>query len=302
MTAHRMCRAAGLAALVVMAGCSRETTRVSGGDNLTHILLSDAPFPFDRIARADMYIVSVSASITADTGAGTSFVTLVEPHRRYNLLELQNGTTADLGSLHLAAGPITAVRVIVDTDSSSITLKDGRVLTGVSNPGIAWQSSAGRPVLYALVHEQLVVPDTGAVIAIDFELGESFIPGSNDGFVFSPILRAVDASRTGSVAGVVRSANGAPVADASLTLYIGTQATPENTWGDLQTGRTDASGAFTIPFVTPSAHWATTGWGPTSQYMLAVDPPSGSGLARAVLPVGTVEMLRRVDVGTITLP
>jgi len=34
--------------------------------------------------------------------------------------------------------------MVIDTDSSSITLKDGRVLTGRSTPGIQWQSSAGR--------------------------------------------------------------------------------------------------------------------------------------------------------------
>jgi hypothetical protein len=72
-----------------------------------------------------------------------NFVTLATPRRRINLLALQNGVTDELGSVNLPAGAITSVRMMIDTDSSSITLKNGTVLTGKSSPGIAWQSSAG---------------------------------------------------------------------------------------------------------------------------------------------------------------
>jgi len=300
------------AALVLIAACGHDGTGVKTVGGSTHVLLTDDPFPYDRLARVDLYVVSILASLTPDTGGvgggnGENFVTLVEPNRRYDVLALQNGATAELGSVKLPAGAITAVRMIIDTDSSSITLKDGRVLTGASRPGIYWQSSAGRPVLNALVHEQLIVPDTGAVIVIDYDVGQAFIPvqvtdptSTDSSFIFSPVLRAVDASRTGSIGGAVRAASGQPVADASITLYLGTPGTPENTWLGLGTGRTDSGGEFTLPYVIPSAHWETTAWKGAS-YFVAADSPAASGLGRAIVSAGAVEIQQRVDLGIIIL-
>src|SRR5678815_72603 len=73
-------------------------TGVAPGDNntgSTRTLLTDAPFPYDRVARVDLYVVSVSGSLSPDTGAtaGGNFVTLATPNRRINVLALQGGIT-----------------------------------------------------------------------------------------------------------------------------------------------------------------------------------------------------------------
>ena len=312
MSSRALLRALSGAIVALIAACSGDNTGVVARTGSTRVLLTDDPFPYDRVARVDLFIVSISASLSADTGGigggnGSNFVTLVQPNRRFNVLALQNGATAELGSIKLPAGAITAVRMIIDTDSSSITLKDGRVLTTSSRPGIYWQSSAGRPVLNALVHEQLIVPDTGAVIVIDYDVGQAFIPvqvtdstSTDSSFIFSPVLRAVDASRTGAIVGTVRSASGQPVKDASLTLHLGMPGTPENTWFSLHTGRTGSDGSFKLSCVIPSAYWATTAWNGAS-YFVAADPPAASGLHRAVVPVGTVAIGSPVDLGIIIL-
>jgi hypothetical protein len=261
----------------------------------THVLLTDGPFPYDRIARVDLYVVSVSAS----------------PNRRINVLALQNGATDELGTAALPTGVINAVRMVIDTDSSSITLKDGRKLTGSSSPGIDWQSSAGKPTLYALVHEQISVPDTGGIVVIDYDVGQAFVPpqeidpaSTDSGFVFSPVLRAVDATRTGSISGVVRAhtANGAPVVDASLRLYLGNPADPENTWSVLATAKSDATGAFKFAYVTRSAYWSTVSAQAGTTYIVAVDPPSNSGLGRALVANVVVTTGSDTGVGTVVLP
>jgi hypothetical protein len=56
--------------------------------NATRTLLTDAPFPYDRVARVDLFIVSVSASLSPDTGSAAVFVTLAAPNRRINVLAL----------------------------------------------------------------------------------------------------------------------------------------------------------------------------------------------------------------------
>jgi len=316
---HSTIRALRGAAVVVAAALS--TTQcdnngtvepTGGGGGLTRTLLSDSPFPFSRVARVDVYVVSVSASLSADTGStATGFVTLATPNRRINLLNLQNGTTDELGTVRLPSGAVTAVRMVIDTDSSSITLKNGTVLTGRTTPGIQWQSSAGRPVLNALIHEQIAVPDSGATIVIDFDVGRAFIPGydvtpftDSSSFVFSPVLGAGSVAKTGTIAGTVRarSATGTAVVDASLRLYLGDPATPENTWSTLATTHTNANGEFRFAFVTRSAHWATVPAQANKVYIVAIDPPAASGLGRSLVPNVTVTAGGTTTLAPVALP
>jgi hypothetical protein len=286
--------------------------RSTGTGTEIRTLLTDAPFPYDRIARVDLYVVSVSASHSTDTAAVTPgvFITLATPNRRLNVLDLQNGVTQELGKTTFFPGVITAVRMVIDTDSSSITLKNGAVLTGRSNPGIQWQSSAGRPTLNALIHENIRVPNEGAVVIVDFDVGKAFIPpqelnpaSTDSGFIFSPVIHAADATRTGSIAGAVRarSSTGTAVVDASLRLYLGNPTQPENTWGTLATARSDATGAFRFSYVTRSAFWATTAQAGKT-YIVAVDPPRTASLGRVLVPNVTVNAGAETSLGTIVLP
>lgn len=297
--------------LAVAAACNDGVSVDKSGSS--RVLLTDDPFPYYRLQRVDIYVVSVSASLSADTGgvgsAGGEFVTIATPARRINLLALQNGATDELGTVDLPSGAITAVRMVIDTDSSGITLRDGRVLTGTSTPGINWQFSTARPVLNALIHEQIAVPDTGAVIVIDFDVGTSFIlpqevdsASTDSGFIFSPLFRAVDASRTGSIAGTVRaqSQGGQPVADASLQLYLGYPQAAENTWWRVGTTSATTSGAFRFSFVTRSDWWATTSLAGVT-YFVAADPPPGTGLGRTVVGDVQVNPGQETALGTIVL-
>lgn len=305
-----------VATVLAAISCSGDATAVrpdSTNTGTTRTLLTDAPFPYDRVARVDLYVVSVAGSVSPDTGAtaGGNFMTLATPKRRINVLALSGGITDELGRASVPTGAITAVRMVIDTDSSSITLKDGRVLTGRSTPGIQWQSSAGRPTLDALIHEQISVPSTGGVAVIDFDVGKAFIPpqeinpnSTDSGFIFSPVIRAADATRTGSIAGTVRAhnANGAPVVDASLRLYLGKPGTPENTWGTLATAKTDANGAFKFSYVTRSAWWAGIPARANDTYIVAVDPPQTSTLGRKLVQNVVVTTGQVTTLGAVILP
>jgi hypothetical protein len=304
-----------VATVLAAISCGSDVTvvPVSDSSGTTRTLLTDAPFPYDRVARVDLYVVSVSGSLSPDTSAtaGGSFMTLATPKRRINVLALNGGLTDELGRASLPTGAITAVRMVIDTDSSSITLKDGHVLTGSTTPGIHWQSSAGRPTLNALIQEQIRVPSTGGVAVIDFDVGQAFIPpqeidpkSTDSGFVFSPVIRAADATRTGSIAGVVRAhnANGAPVVDASLRLYLGKPGTPENTWSTLATAKTDANGAFKFSYVTRSGWWANIPALAKDTYIVAVDPPHSVSLARMVVSNVAVTAGQETSLNTVILP
>lgn len=315
-TEDRLRRIIRLVALIVgialpAATCSNGSSLGPGG-GATRTLLTDDPFPYYRVARVDLFIVSVSASVSPDTaGSANGFITLATPNRSVNVLALQNGLTEELGAADLRSGAITAVRMVIDTDRSSITLKNGAVLKSNTHPGIAWQSSAGRPVLNAINFEQMQVPDTGATVIVVVDVGKMFVPwqdvdstSTDSGFVFMPQLRAADATRTGSISGSVRAhtSTGSAVEDASLRLYLGDPSTPENTWATLGTAKTDANGAFKFSYVTRSAVWAAMPVHARDVYIVSVDPPVGSGLGRKLVPNLSVTAAAETTTGTVVLP
>jgi hypothetical protein len=299
------------ALLVATLSCGEEIGEDFGP--VSRVYLTDAPFPYNWIARVDMYIVSVAVSIAPDTGAAGNFVTVATPNRRINLLALSNGLTEEIGVYHnLPTGAITAVRVTIDTDSSSMTTVNGFVITDKTfSPSIQWQSSQGRPVLNALVHEQITVPDTGARIVIDYDVGKAFIlnrelnPGSLDsGFVFSPVIRAADANRTGSIRGTVRalSATGTPSFRCAVRLYRGNPAMAENTWSLLGTAGTNQQGDFLFSFVTRSAYWESLASMAGTTYIVVAEPHPGGTVAGTLVSNVTVNAGVETNVGTLVLP
>lgn len=308
----RQVRLVGLMLALSLPLLTCETYVTARGSNLTRTYITDSPFPYYRVARVDLYVVSVAASLSPDTSSSsTSFVTLATPNKAINVLELQNGLHAELGAVALPAGSITAVRMIIDTDLSSVTLKNGAVLRSNTTPGIDWQSSAGRPVLNALVAEQINVPLEGGIIVIDYDVGQAFIPkreldptSTDSGFVFSPVLRAVDAQRSGWIHGVVRAQTitGTVVADASLRLYLGRLGDPENTWDWMGTAKSEADGRFRFASLLRSAYWAQFPVHDGKTYIVTADPPPGSGLARNVVINISVLPAAGTDIGTVILP
>lgn len=306
----RILRSIGLASVLaaVLISCGETTTATNA--NASRVLLTDGPFPYSRVARVDLHIVSVAGSLEPDTGSSDGFVTFATPNRTINVLALQNGETQELGVVALPTGAVTAVRMVIDTDLSSITLKDGRVLTSTSSPGIAWQSSAGRPVLNAFIHEQILVPDTGAVIVIDYDVGQAFIPRyeleatTDSSFIFSPVFRAADAARSGAIEGTVRALTetGEAVADASVRLYFGNPSRPIYESFVVATGKTDAAGHFRISFVPRTAYWAANVLNANKTYIIAVDPPPGMGLDYQHVPNLTVTAGTATNAGTVVLP
>ena len=112
------------------------------------------------MARVDIYIVSIAVRNEPDTtNTAAGWVTVAEPRSRFNLVALSAGVTDTLGGSIVPPGQYRAVRMVIDTDSSSVTAITGQRVT------VDWQSSAGRPTLYALVENPIGVPDTGTPAA-----------------------------------------------------------------------------------------------------------------------------------------
>lgn len=201
------------------------------------------------------------------------WTTVATPNALINLLDLGDGKTMNLGATTLATGTYQSFRLVLDTDKSSITLKDG------TKPPIFFPS-AGQSGIKVILDQPIQLTADGSVMTLDFDIGRSFVMRGNtaaNGFNFKPVIRAVAQDITGSVSGSVHanSATGAAVPDATVeVLTAGSLVTDSDPTHVVRSTSTDASGNFRIAFLLPGT------------YVLRATPPAASGFKPALLPGG----------------
>jgi hypothetical protein len=261
-----------LAVATIAAACYKDDA--TGGLSpsrkpMAKVLLTDAPFPFDSVQSVQVYILSIAVSTHPDTGTSADsmhWVTVAAPHRQIDLLTLQQGLTDSLGIGEVTANQYKAVLVTINVDSSAgIRFKNG------SQAAVRWHGS-GQESYGVFVEAPITVPDTGAVIVIDFDVGRSFVYNQlGDGaFDFFASIRAVNRGAAGSISGTVThdSSTGpvGPVANVMVSAWGGG---PGN-WYILSTGKTDAAGHYRLAYLLPGT------------YIVGVEPPSGSNFGSAL--------------------
>lgn len=276
--------AATLMGALAMTACGDTTG--TGTGKLT-VKLTDAPFPFAEVSRVDVHVVridartqSVSEGEAADASDNGGWTTIASPNALINLLSLQGGVTTNLGTTSLATGTYNGFRLILDTQKSSVTLKNGTVLTGSSSPGIMFPSAAQTGIKINLDAPIQVTQDSSVMI-LDFDVGSSFVLRghsiSQNGLLFKPVIRAVATELTGAVTGSVRgdSANGAAIAGAAVeVLKAGTALTDTVSANVVASTSTDASGNFRFSFLLPAT------------YVVRATPAAASGYKPALLAGG----------------
>lgn len=258
------------------AGCSDTS---GTGTGLLTVRLTDAPFPFSDVASVDVYVVRVDAKQAtstdeeaADESSG-GWTTVATPNALINLFDLGSGKTVNLGAATLPTGTYQSFRLVLDTDKSSITLKDG------SKPPIFFPS-AGQSGIKVILDEPIHLTENGSVTTLDFDIGRSFVMRGNsaaNGFNFKPVIHAVAQDITGSVSGSVHanSATGAAVPGATVeVLTAGSLIDDSDPTHVVRSTTTDANGNFSIAFLLPGA------------YVLRATPPTASGFKPALLTGG----------------
>jgi len=232
------------------------------------------------VVRIDARTASVSEAEVTNASSTGGWTTIALPNAAINLLDLQGGVTTNLGTTTLATGNYNGFRLILDTQKSSVTLKDGTVLTGGN--GIIFPSAAQTGIKIKLDAPIQVTQDSSVMI-LDFDVGSSFVMRGNsiknNGLLFKPVIRAVATELTASVTGSVRngSATGAVVAGATVdVLKAGTVVTDTVAANVVASTATDASGNYRFSFLLPGT------------YALRATPPTASGLKPALLAGGLV--------------
>ncbi len=223
-----------LAAMGLIVGCSQTDDsdfETEPGNGYVVIKLTDAPFPADLVAEANVTIDWVQMlAYTADNeegegemnGADSANVMFeMEEAVTFNLLDLNNGVTAILGEKEIPANNYSQIRLhIID---ANILLKDGTEYDLKVPSG----NTSG---LKIKMDPYLTLEDGGyAEVLLDFDVSRSFVVRGNinkgkvNGFIFKPVVRAVAnvQTATGEVNGIVSDTTGTLLDDALLTLMSG---------------------------------------------------------------------------------
>lgn len=189
------------------AGQACQSDNVTAASN-GHVLvkLTDAPFPTDSVDSVIVFVkridirmtaadsAAADSAIAADSATTHGWLTVAEPDTTYNLLDLQNGTSVTLGQASVAAAHYSAIRMVIDPSRSRVVLKNGTVLTGISDPGVKFPSGSTSGLKVTVNDGVDVAAGDTTTVVLDFNLSESFVMRGNSiaklGLLFKPVIMA----------------------------------------------------------------------------------------------------------------
>lgn len=238
-------------AFLMFIGCSEDDNNGNNGDatGRLSIQLTDAPFPFDLVAEANVTIFKVDARLSDDDDddemdddeSESSFVTLMEEEITVNLLDFTNGVTEELADVEVPAGTYDLIRVYVkgvnvvltDERSFDLTVPSGEQ-TGIKifiDPGLT------------------VAGGLSSDLLLDFDVSQSFVAkGSTNsvdgitGFNFKPVIKASNLSTAGTLSGIVATMDGettVPLENAQISVLDTNEEA-------VTSGATNVDGAYAI--------------------------------------------------------
>jgi hypothetical protein len=204
----------GVAVFQACADHSITAAGMQSGQGTLALQLIDDPTALDSIAAVNIFVVRVDARISvADSAAAdsdvdgdgdfddrdhihrdsTAWVTIASPNKLFNILALQGGDTAFLGSAFVDSAHFRAFRLIIDPSQSNVVLKNGMVLTATSTPSVDFFSTGRQGILVDLDNDADVHAGQTTTITLDFRLGESLFLRSpsigHDGLLVRAVVR-----------------------------------------------------------------------------------------------------------------
>lgn len=197
-----------IAALALVAGalmsCSDDS--LAPGQGRISVRMTDAPLDLDEVESISVFVVRIEAKTEATSDADANadvaeaesesngWVTLAEPNAAFDLMDLRDGVSAFMGEATVAAGSYRSMRLILDTQQSTVTLKNGTVLSASSSPSILFPSAGQSGIKILFTNPIEVDEDETTDVLVDFDAGASFVVRGNtilqNGLLFTPVIRA----------------------------------------------------------------------------------------------------------------
>ncbi len=238
---------AGLVFLL-LAGCAENNDPAAEFGKI-QIQLTDAPFPHDMVAEANVTIFKIEARQKGDdsemeegnemeSSSGNKYIVLMEDEIEVNLLDLTNGVTEMLVDTDIPAGSYDLIRVYAK--GVNVVLNDE--MSSVYDLKVPSGEQSGIKVF--IKPELVITSGLSADVLLDFDVSRSFIPRGNiknmdsfNGFNFKPVIKVSNLTTSGSLYGEVSTADG---------IAPGVEITVFKEGEVITTSSTDDSGGYMI--------------------------------------------------------
>lgn len=203
-------------ATTAMISCDEvDEANLSSGTLKIH--LTDAPFPTDMVAEANVVINKIDVRKESDDEENP-FITLSEEEMSFNLLELTNGVSENLVDIELDTGVYDHVRLYVS--EASVMLKDSTVYD------LKVPSGAQTGIKIFIDPAVEVAGGLTSELMLDFNVSKSFVvqgnpntPAGIKGFIFKPVIKASNLTTAGRLAGMVTDTSDVVVDGAEVSIW-----------------------------------------------------------------------------------
>ena len=223
--------------LIAAAACSSNSGTGGTGASSVDIRLTDAPS--DDFQSATIFVSQVSLQ---PSGVNASAVIISSTKTSFDLLTLQDGVTAELGSASVPSGSFSQVRLIVD--SARVVLKGGNTFSDGTNTAVLKVPSGSESGLKVNFSSPVSVTAGQTVLVVDFDLSQSFVfqgpPSHPNGVLLKPVLHATAINVAASISGTIT-----PASSGAEVFAISGTDTVQTAFANTTTG------AYTLSFLPP---------------------------------------------------
>lgn len=187
---------------VTITSCDNESTKSSAGTGTMEVVMHDNPGNYQEVW-VDVQRVEVNNQADEDTTKG--WVVISEPDKRYNLLELINGSQEVLGEAELETGIYSQIRLILG-DDNTIVVNDSTY--NLQTPSA--QQSGLKLNINADIKEGMTY-----TLMLDFDVSRSIVVrgqggATNETYLLKPVIRAYAQAETGTISGIIEPAESEP--------------------------------------------------------------------------------------------
>lgn len=198
--------------LTLLAACGGGGGGGASGMGTLQVRMQDTPVDDAE----HVYVTVDRVEVFRTEGATEIRETVVDVPAQYDLLELQNGLSAVLGTGRFPPGDYASIRLIVAADSRQDVatlpadqLKNHIVIGGTAYPLIV---PSGAQTGIKFNHHFTLSADEITVLSFDFDVRRSIHQrGHQDVFNLRPTLRLIDTVVSGSIAGTVTTSDASPL-------------------------------------------------------------------------------------------
>lgn len=194
-----------LATGLILSGCDKTATIDSPVEPVSKneparlsVKITDDPFDISMVESATITISKIEMR-QKGAGEGEPYLVLTMDPVTVPIFELRNGITQELVNLEVPEGDYDLVRIYVD--EGSLKLKN------IDNP-FNLKIPSGEQTGIKVSIDPVIHVEGGisAELILDFDLAKSFVMrghNARNGFIFKPVIKAVNNSTQGRVEGVI---------------------------------------------------------------------------------------------------